>query len=209
MTKAIIDFSSYTGPDLLPASQKIHTDMTANAVIFDAPPVTMAAFDTLIGTFEQALEDKASKATADVVAFTVARNDLETALGMLGNYVNIKANGDPSIVVKSGFPSYETTRVPDTNPPAAPENLSVRQGDLSGSIVARYRPDRQRSVNDIQTNTGDPNNASDWKPAGLFTGGKAVLGGFVPGTTVWVRVRTVGLKGVMGAWSDPAKIMVV
>jgi hypothetical protein len=26
---------------------------------------------------------------------------------------------------------------------------------------------------------------------------------------IWVRVRTVGLKGVMGAWSDPAKLMVV
>ena len=24
-----------------------------------------------------------------------------------------------------------------------------------------------------------------------------------------MRVRTAGLKGVMGAWSDPAKIMVV
>jgi len=32
---------------------------------------------------------------------------------------------------------------------------------------------------------------------------------FTPGTTAWVRVRTCGLKGVMGAWSDPAKIMVV
>jgi hypothetical protein len=29
------------------------------------------------------------------------------------------------------------------------------------------------------------------------------------GTVIWVRVRTVGLKGVMGAWSDPAKLMVV
>jgi hypothetical protein len=26
---------------------------------------------------------------------------------------------------------------------------------------------------------------------------------------IWVRVRTGGLRGVMGAWSDPAKIMVV
>jgi hypothetical protein len=35
------------------------------------------------------------------------------------------------------------------------------------------------------------------------------VSGIVPGTTVWVRVRTTGLKGVMGAWSDPAKIIVV
>ncbi len=45
--------------------------------------------------------------------------------------------------------------------------------------------------------------------AGLFSGGTALLTGFTPGTTVWVRVRTAGIKGVMGAWSDPAKIMVI
>ena len=53
---------------------------------------------------------------------------------------------------------------------------------------------------------------------GLFARGRQlVAGNFVfagqlvqaPGTVIWVRVRTVGLKGVMGAWSDPAKIMVV
>ena len=32
------------------------------------------------------------------------------------------------------------------------------------------------------------------------------LSGFTPGTAIGVRVRTVGLKGVMGAWSDLAQI---
>ena len=60
----------------------------------------------------------------------------------------------------------------------------------------------------FETST-DPNVEANWKSYGMFSGGKAVLSGFTPGTTVWVRARTVGLKGVMGAWSDPAKIMVV
>jgi len=34
-------------------------------------------------------------------------------------------------------------------------------------------------------------------------------GGFRPGIVIWLRVRAVGLKGVMGAWCDPAKLMVV
>ncbi len=42
-----------------------------------------------------------------------------------------------------------------------------------------------------------------------FSGGKATVGGIASGTAVWVRVRTAGLKGVMGAWSDPARIVVV
>jgi len=43
----------------------------------------------------------------------------------------------------------------------------------------------------------------------MFSGGKATQSGFTPGTVIWEPVRTVGLKGVMGAWSDPASLMVV
>jgi len=100
-------------------------------------------------------------------------------LGNLGNYVNIIADGDPAILVQSGFLSYGTDHTPDTTPPGAPQNLVVRQGDLSGTLVARYQPDRQHSINDVQTNTGDPNTESDWKPAGMFSGGKATLSGSI------------------------------
>jgi hypothetical protein len=120
MTKAIIDFSGYTGPDLLPVGKTLHDKMTANAATFTTPPVTMAALQTLIDTFEDKLSKKSSHAIADTIAFNIARNDLEVALGDLGNYVNIEAKGDPAIVEKSGFPSFDTTRIVDTAPPAAP-----------------------------------------------------------------------------------------
>jgi hypothetical protein len=50
---------------------------------------------------------------------------------------------------------------------------------------------------------------ANWVFAGMFSGDKVILSGLTPGSTVWVRIRTAGLKGVMGEWSDPAKIMVV
>jgi hypothetical protein len=61
----------------------------------------------------------------------------------------------------------------------------------------------------VQKCLGDPNVEANWIHAGMFNGGKAILSGIAPGTSVWVRIRTAGLKGVMGAWSDPAKLMVV
>jgi len=210
MTKAIIDFSGYTAADLVVAAQNIHDQMTANAATFATPPVTMTDFETLVGAASAALTGRASGARADVIALHVARHDLEGALNELGGYVNIVAKGDTAIVQKSSFPSFETPPARYTGPPAAPQNLVLRQGDLSGSLVARYRPDRRHSsVNEVQINTSDPNSESDWKPAGIFSGGRAVLTGLTPGTNVWVRVRTCGVKGVMGAFSDPAKLMVV
>src|SRR4051812_22451631 len=168
MTKAIIDFSGYTGPELTPVAQMIHDQMTANAVSFDSPPLTMAELQADITAFDSALMKKATGAYADTVAFNIARHELESALADLGNFVNTVASGDAMLVEKSGFPNYETGRTPDFNPPAAPENLRLRQGDLSGTLVARYRPARARSINEVQTNLGDPNTAADWKPAGMF-----------------------------------------
>jgi hypothetical protein len=183
--------------------------MDAAAATFSSPPVTLAKLDADLTDYDQKLQAKSSGAQADLIAFTISRNTLETDLGTLGGYVNIVANGDAAVVVSSGFPSYDTSRSIDTTPPDAPQSLVLRQGDLSGTCVARYQPDRQHSVNEVQINTDNPNNEANWKTAGLFSGGKAALSGFTPGTVVWVRVRTVGIKGVMGSWSDPAKIMVV
>jgi hypothetical protein len=208
--KAVVEFSGYAGPALAPAAQEIHDQMTANAVTFPTPPVTMLVLQGLITVFNQKLAAKASGATADTIAFNIARHDLEVALADDGGYVNSVAKGDPTLVSKSGYPSYDTAHTaPSAAPPAGPTNVVLRQGDLSGSLVARYHPDRQPSMNEVQTCTGDPTVEANWKHAGMFSGGKATVSGIVPGTTVWVRVRTAGLKGVMGAWSDPAKIIVV
>lgn len=208
--KASIDFSSYTAAELGPIAHSIHDLMTANAATFTTPPVTMAALQTLITTYDTKLIARASRATVDVIAFNEARAALEQALGVLGNYVNLTAKGDPMIVEKSGFPSYDTAHgTPDTSPPAAPADLRLRQGDLSGSILARYKPDRPGSTNEVQINTGDPNIEANWQLKGIYQGGRAEMDGFTPGAVVWVRVRTVGLRGVMGSWSDPAQVRVL
>jgi hypothetical protein len=208
-TKAIIDFAGYTAAELGPIAQAIHDGMTANAATFTTPPVTMAALQTLVTTYDAKLVARASRATVDVIAFNEAREALEQSLTVLGNYVNVVAKGDPMIVEKSGFPSYTTARTPDTTPPAAPADLRVRQGELSGTIVARYKPDRHPSTNEVQATTSDPNTEAGWQTKGMFQGGRALLEGFTPGAVVWVRVRTVGIRGVMGAWSDPAQIRVI
>ena len=208
-TKAIINFDGYTAAELGPVAQSIHDKMTLNAATFTAPTVSMTSLQTQVTAYDQKLVARASRASADVLAFNQARDVLEQTLGTLGNYVNSIAKGDAMIVEKSGFPAYETTHTPDTSAPAAPTDLRLRQGDLSGSILARFKPDRQPSTNEVQVNTGDPNTEASWHTKGMFQSGRAEMEGFTPGTVVWIRVRTVGLKGVMGAWSDPAQIRVL
>ena len=208
-TKAVIDFSGYTAAELGPIAHTIHDKMLANVATFATPTIPMATLATQADDYDTKLSARASRSSTDVLAFNAARDLLEKTLGILGGYVNAIAQGDPVIVNKSGFPSYPTTRTPDTSPPAAPTDLRLKHGDLPGDLVARYKPDRQNSTNEVQANTGDPNNEADWHTKGLFQGGTAEMTGFTPGTVAWIRVRTVGLKGVMGAWSDPAQIRVL
>ncbi len=183
--------------------------MTVNMATFAAPSIAMTAFQTLIDDYDAKFLLRANNAKTDIVAFNTARAALEESLGVLGHYVNSVAKGDPAIVVLSGFPSYGTGHAVDTSAPAAPTDLRLRHGDQSGGIVARYKPSRARSTNEVQSYTGDPNVEANWTTKGILQGGRAELTGFTPGTVVWIRVGTVGPKGVMGLWSDPAQIRVL
>jgi len=210
-TRAVIDFTPYTAAELIPVAQTVHDQMLANAVTFATPSVSMTTLATLISTYTQKLSARASRAAADVLAFNLARHDLEVALHDLGVYVNFIAKGDAVTVEKSGFPSYTTGAGATPGPstiPAAPQNLKLRAGDLSGSFVARFKPDRANSFNVVQVNSGDPNNAPGWTQAASFSGGKVTISGLTVGSTQWVRAATVGPGGVVGAWSDPAKIVI-
>ncbi len=207
-TKAITNFQTYKDGDLGPTAQFIHDEMLANAATFATPVITMAALQTLVTDYLAKLSAKASRATADIAEFKVSREALEAALSRLGNYVNDIAQGDTVIVEQSGFPSYETAHAAQTGAPAAPQNLRLFRGSVSGSVLARFKPALSPSTNEVQINTGNVATPGDWRTAGIFKGQKAEITGLTPGTHVWVRVRTVGLKGVMGDWSDPAEIFV-
>jgi hypothetical protein len=208
-TKATVDFSHYSAADLAPKAQNIHDKMTENAATFASPPVTMANLQAAITDYMIKMGAKSSRATADYIAANNARDTLEGMLADLGAYVNSVAKGDPAVVALSGFPFYDTAHVVDTTPPAAPADVRLSPGDVSGSIIVRFKPDRPRSMNEVQTCSGDPSLDANWHDAGTFSGGRADLAGLTVGAMLWVRVRTCGIKGVMGQWSDPAKITVV
>lgn len=208
-TKAIIDFSGYTAAELGPIAHNIHGKLTTNAASFPSLPLTLVAFLAQITAYDAALVARASNASTDVLAFNEAREVLVSTLDSLGNQVNTVAKGDPILVDQSGFPFYETNHTVNTSPPAAPTDLRLKHGEVGGVVIVRYKPDRNNSTNEVQCNSGDPNLEANWLQRGIFKGGRADITGCPPGAVIWFRVRTVGVKGVMGAWSDPAQIRVL
>jgi hypothetical protein len=204
--KAIIDFTDYNDADLGTLAQTVHDRFAANPTVFTNPPIALATFQTQITDYMAKLQAKTSGSVADTNAFEEARTNLEVALTRFAGEVNVVAVGNGPIVDLSGFPSYDTTRIIDNTPPNAPQNVRLLHGELSGVIIVRFKPERSPSSNEVQINLGDPNNEPGWTQKALIRGGKVEISGFAPGIVVWVRVRTMGLKGVMGVWSDPAQI---
>jgi hypothetical protein len=207
--KCITDFRGYTGAGLIPVAQAIHDAMLPIIVSFPKSPTTMADLQLQITDTGEWLVKKESKATLDTANFNVSRTTLETSLAGIGGCVNTVADGDQTIVVSTAFPFYTTGNPPDYSAPAQVSNLVLRHGDVSTEIVARYHATRTPSMNEVQVCTGDPMTEANWHMAGMFSGGKATITGQTPGTTLWVRVRTMGLNNVAGDWSDPAKIMAI
>jgi hypothetical protein len=208
-TKASVDFTRYQAAAMTEVAQLIFAQMSANAATFPDPPVGMVALEVQVEDYKAKLSARASRAATDVLALKMARAALNRSLGLLGGYVNRVAQGDAGLVERSGFPSYGTARTPDRSAPGAPTNLRLKHGVLKGTVLARCRAQRKPSTNEVQVSTGNPNDESAWRTVGMFQGQKALLTGLTPATTLWVRVRTAGLRGVMGQWSDPAEIMVI
>lgn len=208
-TKAIIAFYQYRDDALNTAAHLIHNEMDRHAAVFINPPVSMADFLVQCMDYDKKLFVRASRGKPGTLAFQVARTALENSLRLLGNYVNYTAKGDATIVTQSGFPSYVRRYSADTSPPPAPVDVRLIYGPVSGAVLLRYRPGRKRSMNQVEVNTVGPANEAEWKHYGTVSGGRMQLAGFTPGKLIWVRVRTHGIRGVLGNWSGTAELRVL
>jgi hypothetical protein len=207
--KARVDCSRDPDGNLSGPSHEIHDKITLNAATFPNLPVTMVAFLAIIADWDLRLGESLKGGTDRTTLKTNARAALEDALYKLGTYVNLVAQGDKAIIDLSGFESYSTAGVQSSGGVTfIPQDVRWEDGTVSGATVLRWKGDGKGSMYEVQTCTGDPNTEANWTYRGSFSGGRAELQGFTPGTIIWGRVRKIGTGGEVGAWSDPAQIRV-
>ncbi|MFN2622160.1 MAG: hypothetical protein ABR611_04875 [Chthoniobacterales bacterium] len=204
--KARVDYSKDADGDLSGPSHNIHAKLVLNAATFPALPITMAAFLTIITTWDTALGESLKGGTDRTTTENNARMALENALFKLGTYVNLVADGDKATIDLSGFESYDTAHPQSTGGVTfIPQNVRWEDGTVSGAAALRWKGDGKGSLYEVQTCTGDPNTEANWSYRGSFSGGRADLAGFTPGTVIWGRARRIGTGGEVGGWSDPAQ----
>lgn len=132
------------------------------------------------------------------------RARLEALLRSLALYVQQAGNGDPLVLLGSGFPLRKTAQPAGQLP--APGNLRVVRGQVSGQL--KVRCNKVVRAGSYQWRYAAVATPGAWTLADPTLGASHVFDGLVPGTCYIVQVRAVGSAGPSD-WSEAAPVMVV
>jgi hypothetical protein len=155
------------------------------------------------------LEDAYTAALDGGTALTAIMHDKEDVLDgkltQLGNYVEIIANGNDTIILAAGINvKGKATRSANT--------FTITDGDHEGEAILQSRATArasyiwQKSVDPLPADPPAPANGSKWEQFAVTTISTVVIGDLVPGSKYWFRVATVTSTG-QGLWSDPISYM--
>lgn len=134
------------------------------------------------------------------------RAKLTADLRRLAQYIELKAGGNEEMLKSSGYALTKVPSPPRSTPLPAPQNLRLKKGDLSGTLVATCSAVRGAGSYEAHICEGAPGVASNWKQIGVFaTCRRMVIKNLTPGVLYHVRVRAINFNG-MGAWSDVASL---
>jgi len=188
---------------LVAQSRTVVTNCTGNAslpsVQSELAGLTIAANDV-----ETAAADQAVKAAAAQTS-TSTLSDKKTVLAdkmiRVGAKVELDADGNPTIILGSGY------AVAGTPTPAGPmpkvESLSATPGDNEGDADLNWQPVDNNHGYIVQSTT-TPTTASSWQHAANSSASKVTVSGLTSGTKYWFRVAALGTASQPGPFSDPA-----
>jgi len=187
---------------LIMICERILVAMTSNAS-FPGPVPALADISSARTSFIAAVSAVKS-GTLAVVERRQQRAQLVALLRSLALYVQQACNGDPAILLSSGYPARRTPQPVGQLP--APVNLRLARGKITGQLKARCnRVDKAGSYQWRYATSAAP---TAWTLVDPTMAASIALDGLAPGTSYVVQVRAVGSHGPSN-WSDAATLMAV
>lgn len=180
----------------------VETKMTGNAN-FPTPDPTMLELKAGREKLEVAIVEAAGGDHAKIFERNVAEAELDQLLVREALYVSNVAQGDPVVILSSGF---ELRKEPSPKGPLpAPTELRAQTGLLPGDVKLRWKPEDGAYYYQVEGSTTDPNDGGTWKLVGMTSAASFDSTGNTPGKYVWYRVACLGAAGYVSPYSDPAK----
>jgi hypothetical protein len=173
--------------------------LTNNSTIYPTPAPTLASIQTALDNFSNAVAAAADGGRAATANKNNLRLILVGLVRQLASYVAVACQGDMTNLLLSGFPIQKPTRTPiGILPP--PQNLTVTQGPLSGSLAAGVNPVFGASTYTWTCTPATPAGATPI--TSQSTAASYTFSGLTPGVAYTITANAVGAAGP-SSWSKP------
>jgi hypothetical protein len=138
------------------------------------------------------------------------RPELNVVLTEIGDYMELGAKKDASLLLKTGFDVRPAKRAATAGRTAlvAPVKFALKHGKDRGTIMVTMNKVQAAKCYEFHIASGDPTREENWKYYGVSGKCSKLLEGFEPGKDIWVRARAVGSDST-GPWTNPTPIMPV
>jgi hypothetical protein len=178
--------------------------MGNNVVIYDKPAPELTVIQSALDDFSTA-----EAATADVGPSATSKKKnlrllLVNLVRQLASYVTVACKGDMTNLILSGFPPQKPVRTP-IGVLAAPQNLIVAHGMLSGELDAKVNPVFGASTYNWTCTAATPGAVAQ---TGQSTAASFAFSGLTPGVSYTITANAVGAAGPSN-WSNPASLIAI
>lgn len=181
----------------------MHTSLSNNAAFLEKYPFMVDKLTRLketTDTFRDAYHEALTKDIVKVERRKSKREDLNSAMGTVGQFVVAAAGDDASLLNGTGI---ETRRKRNANSHAelqAPFNFTVRHGTIRGTMVGKVSKLEGAGGFEVWVSEIDPTLEEGWKIWASFVGCTMEMSGFQPGKNYSFRVRGIS-STTKGPWS--------
>lgn len=201
-TKVSLGFAELSDTELDNFAQGVIDALTGNAT-YPTPPVTLANLQAAIDDYTAKMAAAQTGSRADRAAKNNSREVLIEMLRKMATYVQLMCNGDPALLLTSGFEMQSTNRA--SVELEKPQGLRIKNG-VAGQLVARVDAVRNANTYEGRAKTDD----GDWLPS-IFSGSsrRIVFNSLTPGKMYTIQVRALGGSTGHSDWSDPSSHMAI
>ena len=124
----------------------------------------------------------------------------------LGSCVETNSGGDPAYITAKGYDVAGGGSPTVTPNVTQPMNIVLTHGDHDGAVDVAWHRDKLARSTEVQISP-DPMTATSFVTNQIATKSSCTIENQIPGTKLWVRVRSIRKDGP-GLWSEPAFIIV-
>lgn len=204
--KVISNYTSQTDSELSILAGKVVGSLTDNENFTDLNPA-LEDLKELTDDYRAKLEVASRGGSVFEVSLkNESRNALIGGLRILAHHVNMIADGSLAILSSTGL--ILTKQPSAVQVPGVSERIMVKHGHLKGQVRLDFTPVKNTWAYEIEAGKADVDGVLNWENQYQSTSSRGVvLGPFISGTEVYVRVRARNGKG-QGDWSAHASIVV-